>query len=88
MQRQKPRQFGPWKYTDALSIYDYQEGDQIQVEVYHCGDKVELYQNDLLIIEIEAKDQSNYLYTKQLDQVKLNVKHGKVLAFCFLQNTL
>ena len=141
---QKPRDFGPWKYTDALPIYDYQEGDQIQVEVYHCGDKVELYQNDqligkkevelndpylslfsiiyhqgkleaisykegkeigrvqlntpglfdhfdirnydfkqndLLIIEIEAKDRSNYLYTKQLDQVKLNVKHGKVLAF-------
>ena len=38
-----------------------------------------------MIIEIEAKDQSNHLYTKQLDQVHLNVKHGKILTFASYQ---
>ena len=45
----RPRQFGPWRFTDGTRCWTYpgQEGAMVTVEIYSNGDEVELYLNDV-----------------------------------------
>ncbi len=45
----RPRQFGPWKFTDGIRSWTFPEnvGDMVTVEVYANGDETELFLNDV-----------------------------------------
>lgn len=53
-----PREFGPWKFTDAEEnwTFDIREGQMVTVEVYSPQKEVDLYLNDRLIGHKELKN--------------------------------
>lgn len=53
-----PRQFGPWKFTDAEEnwLFDIREGQMVTVEVYAPDREAEVYLNGRLMGRKEMKD--------------------------------
>lgn len=76
-----PRNFGPWKYTDALNRYDFDDQDLIEVEVYFKGDYVELYQNDKLIDTKYPSDKDPYYVS-----FMIHYQEGTIKAISYENN--
>lgn len=85
-----PRQFGPWKYTDCVLNYTFEDiGAPIMIQVYGNGDSVELFQNGLSLGIHECGEQTDFETQYQTiyrpgELLVKSYKDGKVIG----ENTL
>jgi beta-galactosidase len=63
-QSTQPRPFGPWQFTDAESVWNFDgcEGETVTVEIYSDSEEVELYLNGVSMGRKNQCNETAFLY--------------------------